>query len=569
MGERQKKTGFRAVLAHTDFRWLVASLTTSGIGDWFYNVALIVYVLEQTGSPGWVAAASICRLLPFVLFGSLGGVLGDRYDRRTVMIMSDLARAALMFLLTLVAVLSAPVIFAIALAFLSTVATTAFFPAAAATTPSLVEEDTLAAANGLVTTIDYLAIALGPALGGLVIAVGGVPALSFGVNGLTFVASALFLARLPSGGEVQREKHKQGGRTPLRRQLAEGAEALTSSGSVVILVAIIVAATFTYGEETVLYPLVAGRLLSTGTEGVGYLFAAVGVGGVLASGVANRVVDRARPGVILVLGSLVSATPLLLLPLTTTPAVAYLLVAIEGGSFIFVEVLATTLLQRIVRTDVMARVFGIIDSLTVAGTVLGAFVAPVVVRLLGLQAGLWTAGGILIVLTLLCIPRIRVLDKEAARRRQELGPRITVLSGLNIFAGMPRGSLESLAAVTEEESVTSGEIVIAQGAPADDFFVVRSGALEVLSSGEGGGAQAKIRELGEGDYAGEIGLVERLPRTATVRATSDCSLYRIKGDDFLSAVNGTPALSGALFAGIAGRLARTHPSYQPKARPPD
>ncbi|MDQ3222914.1 MAG: cyclic nucleotide-binding domain-containing protein, partial [Gemmatimonadota bacterium] len=364
---------------------------------------------------------------------------------------------------------------------------------------------------------------------------------------------------------IQRGEEK---RIPLRRQVAQGAGAITSSGSVVILVAIIVAATFTYGEETVLYPLVAERLLSTGAEGVGYLFAAFGVGGVLASGVANRVVERGRPGVVLVLGSLVAATPLLFLPLTTTPAVAYLLVAIEGGSFIFVEVLATTLLQRIVRADMMARVFGIIDSLTVAGTVLGAFVAPVVVRLLGLQAGLWTAGGILIVLTLLCIPRIRVLDNEAARRRQELGPKITLLSDLSIFAAMPRGSLESLAAVTEEESVTSGEIVIEQGAPADDFFVVRSGTLEVLSSGEGGGAQAKIRELGEGDYAGEIGLVERLPRTATVRATSDCSLYRIKGDDFLSAVNGTPALSGALFAGIAGRLARTHPSYQPKGRPP-
>ncbi|MDQ3767243.1 MAG: MFS transporter, partial [Actinomycetota bacterium] len=331
MVDRKKKTGFRAVLAHRPFRYLVASFATSGIGDWFYNVALIVYVLEQTRSPGWVAAASICRLLPFVLFGSLGGVLGDRYDRRTVMMMSDLVRAALMFLLTLVAVLAAPVIFAIGLAFLSTVASTTFFPAAAATTPSLVEEDNLAAANGLITTIDYLAIALGPALGGLIIAVGGVPALSFAVNGFTFIASALFLSRVPRGGKIQRQEEE---RIPLRRQVAEGAGAITSSGSVVILVAIIVAATFTYGEETVLYPLVAERLLSTGVEGVGYLLAAFGVGGVLASGIANRIVDRIQPGFILVLGSLVAATPLLILPLTRNPAVAYLLVAVEGGSFI-------------------------------------------------------------------------------------------------------------------------------------------------------------------------------------------------------------------------------------------
>lgn len=142
------------------------------------------------------------------------------------------------------------------------------------------------------------------------------------------------------------------------------------------------------------------------------------------------------------------------------------------------------------------------------------------------------------------------------------------MSRLAIFAGMPTSSIESLAAAVTEESVTAGKVVIEQGAPADDFFVIRSGTLEVWSSGEAGGAQTKVRDLHEGDYAGEIGLVERLPRTATVRATSECSLYRIKGDDFLNSVIGAPALSGALFTGIAGRMARTHPSYQPKAQPP-
>ena len=116
MVDRAERAGLKGALAHRDFRILLASLTTSGTGDWLYNVALVVLVLDTTGSPGWVAAASIGRLVPYVLFSPFGGALADRYGPRRMMIASDLARAALMGLLALVAVTSAPIIFAIAIA---------------------------------------------------------------------------------------------------------------------------------------------------------------------------------------------------------------------------------------------------------------------------------------------------------------------------------------------------------------------------------------------------------------------------------------------------------------------
>jgi CRP-like cAMP-binding protein len=108
--------------------------------------------------------------------------------------------------------------------------------------------------------------------------------------------------------------------------------------------------------------------------------------------------------------------------------------------------------------------------------------------------------------------------------------------------------------------------LINEGDDADDFFVILSGAMEVLSTGESGSAPVKVRELGAGDYAGEIGLIERIPRTATVRATADSAVYRIEGQDFLDAVSSAPTMSSALSAGVAGRLARTHPSYKPRVR---
>jgi CRP-like cAMP-binding protein/predicted MFS family arabinose efflux permease len=565
MGEAKERKGFRAALAHRDFRLLLASLTTSGIGDWFYNVALIVYVLDATdSSPGWVAAASIGRLAPYILLGSLGGVIADRYDRRKVMVASDIAQAMLMLALAAVVATGAPVLLAIAIAFLSTAAGTPFFPAVAAVTPSVVDEKNLAPANALITTVDSLSLAVGPALGGLLLTVAASPAVSFIVNAATFAGSALLLARVSIPVRVEKDGEREG--VPLHRQLAEGVSAITSSTSIMLLIALILAATFIYGLEGVLYPLVSKDLLGTGAEGVGFMFAALGVGGMLAAGLANRAVDYPRPALILTAGSLVSAAPFVVLPFTTSPIVAYMLVAVEGGSFIFIDVFATTLMQRAVPASVMARVFGILDSIAVVATVLGAALAPLLIDSFGLKVALLVAGAILVVLTLLCVPKLFAIDRATDRRRREMAPKVDLLSRLGIFEGMPRPSLEALAARVSEEDLVLGEVLIEEGGHADDFFVIRSGTMEVLSSGETGARPVKVRDLGPGDYAGEIGLMEGIPRTATVRASSDSLVYRISGREFLNAVSATPGMSTALSGAVAGRLARTHPSYRPTLR---
>ena len=560
MAEGRTRTGFKGALAHRDFRYLLGSLTTSGIGDWFYNVALVVLVLEQTNSPTWVGAATIGRLVPYVLFGTIGGALADRYGHRRVMIAADLARGALMGLLALAAILSAPVAIVIAIASLSTAAGTPFFPAVAAVTPSVVDERSLAPANGLVSTIDSVSIAVGPALGGLLLLAVPAPEISFAVNALTFLASALFLTRIRSKDPVARRAEDEE-EQPLRRQLAEGLRAMTSSGGLAAIVVLNVAATLIYGQEYVLYPLVSRDLLGTGEEGVGFLFAAIGLGGVLGASLTNRASDYPRPSIILTLGSLVAATPLVTLPFVQNPVIAYVLVGIEGASFVFVDVLSTTLLQRAVRPELAARAFGILASAAFAGTVTGAVLAPVIIGSFGLRVALFTAAGILAALTLMCAPKLRTLDGASEQMRRELGPRLERLGRLDIFTGMPRPALEALAAGVLEQSVGAGDIIIREGDEPDDLFVITSGTMDVLSSGEAGGAPVKVRTLTEGDYAGEIGLIERVPRTATVLAISDGTVYRIPGQLFLDAVNQSEAQSGALSARIAGRLARTHPSY--------
>jgi len=185
----------------------------------------------------------------------------------------------------------------------------------------------------------------------------------------------------------------------------------------------------------------------------------------------------------------------------------------------------------------------------------GTVLAPLLVELAGLEAAMVTAGGLVILITALAFPRARAVDREAAVRAPELAELIELLERVEIFEGASRPMLEALAAATRIEGVPAGTVVIREGDPADDLFVVASGTVRVSAREELLGA------LAPGDHFGEIGVLERLPRTATVTASTDCELYRIGGEDFLRAVTEAPRMSGRLVATVATRLARTHPQH--------
>ena len=100
---------------------------------------------------------------------------------------------------------------------------------------------------------------------------------------------------------------------------------------------------------------------------------------------------------------------------------------------------------------------------------------------------------------------------------------------------------------------------------ADDFFIISSGNADVWFRGPDGETR-KVNSLGPGDYFGEIGLLEGIPRTATVRTTGAAVIYRLGGADFLAIINQQPAVSGTLLDGVVSRLARTDPGVVEAAR---
>lgn len=557
-GEAIERSALREALASRDFRLLLTGMAVSEAGSWLYGVALLVYVFEQTRSPGWIAAATILRTIPYVMLGPLGGVVADRYDRRVVMMTSDLTRALLMFLLAASAASSMHAGIAIGLAFLTAAAGAAYGPSVAALTPSVVNERALAGANASMGTIEHVALIVGPALGGLLLVLGSA-ATAFVVNGVTFLFSATCIAFIRKRGRGREPST----RSSVKRRLAEGLSAITSAPQVSIVVMFVFAASFLYGHESVLLVFVSERLLETGSEGVGFLNAAIGAGGVLAAGMTSRLAASERARVVLTIGIVASAVPLAIVSAVRSPWIAYGLMGLIGAGSIAFEVVSMTLLQRGLARDVLARVFGILDSLAIAGVMLGSLVAPLIVGLFGLRAALVVVGTSIPLLVVASTPSLKRLERRAAARAEELAPIVKPLARSEIFAGAPRPAIEAVAAATRRETIDAGTIVIREGDGADDFFLVLDGSLEVRSAGEGGGEQVAVGTLGPGDHFGEIGLLEELPRTATVTAITTCDVLRIPGAEFLAAVHQAPVLSGTLVDGVVGRLSRTHPTYRP------
>jgi hypothetical protein len=252
---------------------------------------------------------------------------------------------------------------------------------------------------------------------------------------------------------------------------------------------------------------------------------------------------------------LLTGLPMATLAVIREPGIAYAVLVLEGIAIVSLDILVETAMQRGVPGDVLGRVSGLVLSLTAVGTAIGTLGAPLLVDALGLEWALATAGVVPVMVAAGALLFVGGLDAAVERGRHALAPRVAVLERLRLFDGTGRAGLERLARAAEERRLPPGSVVLRQGDPADDLFVLVTGDLAV-DHDDGSGVR-RINEMTAPDYLGEIGLVERVPRTATVTTASDAVLWRIPGDLFLETVSAASAFSPVLTSGITTRLART------------
>jgi predicted MFS family arabinose efflux permease len=385
---------FLIALRERNLRVLFGGLVASQAGDWLYNLALLAFVYERTGSTAWVGITTAARILPEVALGPIGGVLADRYDRRLVMIASDVLRAAAMGALAVVALTGAPAILAPLLAAVCTAAGAAYPQCVVAVMPRLVGAGDLAAANAARIGITSLCVIAGPALGAALLLLSST-AVVFAVNGATFLIGAAVVTALPREALRRPAFAVEEVHASIRADLAVGWRALREQPDALALVGADVVSSAIYGALTVLFVL-AGERLGLGAAGYGYLLSALGVGGVLSAGLAHRAASSDRPRRALVVAAAAIGVSLVVFTLSGSLAVAIVLAAAIGAGLFATEVVADTTLQRSLDPAVFARAYGLAVPACVAGIAAGALLAPPCVAVIGLNGTLALTGGLVL-----------------------------------------------------------------------------------------------------------------------------------------------------------------------------
>jgi MFS family permease len=377
---------YRDALRHRDLSIMLAAFLIDQIGSWAYNVVLIVYVYDRTGSATWIAAATAAGWIPRILCSACAGVLADRFERTRTLLVSALLGLALMAAIAVVVAVNGPLLALLALAAATAAVGTVYLPTSGALIPETVGERDLAAANSMFGMLENLVVIVGPAIGGLLL-LAGRPLWAIVFNLVTFAAAAVLIARLRIRSTGTAGEHGE----RLAAQLAAGVTALRRSPRARTLVAFCALGTAVYGASTVLYVPMSERF-GTGSDGYSYLLTAAAIGGVLGAALAGRLSAVPRLSVIVCGGMLALALPFAATTLTTSPAIGFALQVISGGGMVVVDVLALTCLQRDLPRDLLSRVIGLLETAALGAALAASYAVAALIREIGLTGALLAVG---------------------------------------------------------------------------------------------------------------------------------------------------------------------------------
>ncbi|HEU0245788.1 MAG TPA: MFS transporter [Gaiellaceae bacterium] len=538
----ESTAAFRDVVQNESLRRLELAWTASIIGQWAYLVAVSVYAYEVGGEAA-VGLIFLLRLVPAALLAPFTGLLADRYRRELVLLGSLLARAVLIGVAAVGVFLDVNSAVVYALAIGAAIATTPFRPAQAAMTPALAQSPReLTAANAVASTVESLAVFLGPALAGLLLGVTSTGTV-FLVNVGLVVISGLFVIRLPVS-RPRRERETEA--STIASEVLMGFRTIAREPSLRLLIGLFTAQTFVAGALAVYVVVVAIDLLELGDAGVGYLNSALGAGAIVGGVLALTLTGARRLSPAFLVGVVLWGAPLILLGIVPTTVAALLLLALIGLGNSFVDVATFTLVQRAVPDHILARVFGVIQMLWFAAVGFGAIAAPALIGWLGLEGALIATGAALVGLVLLLWPKVARIDATAVAPQVD---ELRILTSVPIFAPLPGMTLEHLAGRLLPLRLDPDTVIVREGDAGDRFYIVAEGVVEVSEYGR------PIAELEAGGYFGEIALIRDVARTATVTARTPVVLYALDREDFLAAVTSHEPSAEAAEEVVSARLA--------------
>jgi MFS family permease len=513
-----------AVFRNPELRRVELAFAAFNGAEWAVWLAMLVYAYRRGGATT-AGLVAFVQLVPAGLFAPFASSLADRIRPARVLAAGYVAQAAAMAATAAALLASAPSVLVYALAAVAATAVTVTRPTQAALVPGLARSpDELTATNVVSGWIESVGVLVAPAATGVLLAVSG-PGTVFAAMAALALVGALLVA--PLGGPPAAATEK----TSVLGETAAGVRVVARHRDARLLVGLLGGQYVLIGALDVLFVVLALGVLDLGGSGAGYLNAAFGLGGALGIAATVTLVGRRRLAPPLALGAAVFSLAFVVIGLWPTVAGTFVLLVAAGAGRSLLDVAGRTLLQRAAPADVLSRIFGLLEGLSMAALAFGSLLVTALVAVGGARAALIGLGALLPLGAVLAGRRLAALDARATVPVVE----ISLLRSLPLFAPLGAPALEALARSLEPVDAPAGTEVIREGEPGDRFYAVANGELEVSSGGR------PLRRLVRGDGFGEIALLADVPRTADVTAVTDSRLYALDKEHFVPAVTGHPA----------------------------
>lgn len=500
------------------------AFATFNCGEWASWLAMLVYAYAQGGVTESGVVATV-MLVPAAVLAPVVAGIGERRPPGRALLAGYVAQATTCGAVAVALFADARPLITYALMAGPAVAFTMTRPTQSAFAPGLARSpEELTATNVVSGWIESLSTLVAPVIAGALLAL-STPGLVFAAMGAVCALGALLIAplrdALPAASPSQHEDDSGVG-------VGGGIAFVRSDPQARLLVALLAAQCIAIGALDVLYVELAQGVLHLGGAWAGYLCAAFGAGGVVAVAVTARLVGLTR--LALPLAFSLGVWSIAFVGLAALPGVAgaLALLSVAGGARATFDVAGRTLLQRVARPDLLARVFGLLEGLQMTGFAIGSLLAPILVGLGGASLAFAAVGAILPLIGLLAARQLLDIDRHATVPVVE----IALLRSTPLFAALSPPTLESLARALVRVSPPAGTEVIRQGDEGDRFYVIADGEVEVIADGR------LVTTLQRGDYFGEIALMYDVRRTATVRTKGGVALYALEREAFLVAITG-------------------------------
>jgi MFS family permease len=531
------------IVRSRDLRRIFGAFLLFNMAEFGTWVAVLLYAYDRTG-PASVGLVALLQLVPAALAAPPAAALGDRFPRHRVLLGGYVVQAFATGLTAVMMAIAAPVAIVYAAAAFAAASVVVARPTQSAMLPSLSQTpEELTAANGAAGVVEGTGVLLGPLIAALVLT-GATPAVVFALASIGVAVAALLVLGVkpgPRGIEIEEDREA---RQPTSGSFMTGLRVLLADADARVVVGLLTMRMLMIGAADVLFVLLALEALGMGAPGAAILNAALGAGTIVGGVITFGFVGRSRLSIIAAGGAIIWGAALAATILLGQPLLAIGLIVAGGAGLAVVDVAGRTILQRSIRDEVLARVFGLQEGLAMGGLALGSLLVPLLVGATDLTIATLICAALLPVTVAVSWSRLTALDARTVVPARA----IALLRQARIFAALPAPPLEAVARRSVWLTVPAGTEIITQGDQGDRYYVLASGSVKVEQD------RFLLRELSDvGVGFGEIALLHDVRRTATVTALEETGLLAVDRDTFLDAVTGQSGATSVIDPGLSQR----------------